>query len=161
MSPRLPAGATLKERLLFRIEYSPTGCWLWRGALDAQSGYGRIQLGNRTGYAHRVSYEEHVGAIPPGKQLDHLCRVRSCVNPSHLEPVTPRENCVRGIGFVARNVRVTHCPYGHEYDEANTLIYGTSRRCRTCRDINNSVRPYDPETARLLRQQSLPGRRVA
>lgn len=77
------------------------GCWLWSGEINS-SGYGRISQGNnhcgaRVRYlAHRVSYELHKGAIPKGMDLDHLCRVRLCVNPAHLEPVTRSENNRRG-----------------------------------------------------------------
>lgn len=71
-------------------------CWLWAGAVN-DSGYGAIWDGYRLVYAHRLSYEMHGGAIPDGMQLDHLCRVRRCVNPAHLEPVTHRENIDRGV----------------------------------------------------------------
>lgn len=70
------------------------GCWLWEGAL--RGGYGRVKLDGRTQAAHRASYELHVGPIPSGLVLDHLCRNRSCVNPAHLEPVTTEENIRRG-----------------------------------------------------------------
>jgi hypothetical protein len=78
-----------------------TPCWIWQ--LDhSYDGYGRKWLGSRRVHAHRWTYEQHVGPIPEGLQLDHLCRVRNCVNPDHLEPVTPRENTRRGI--VARRL---------------------------------------------------------
>ena len=78
--------------------------------------------------AHRVAYELQVGPIPVGLQLDHLCRVRSCVNPAHLEPVTSAENTRRGLRAMK-----THCPQGHPYAGENLLIRPTGqRRCRTC-----------------------------
>lgn len=84
------------EKVLQRYEVDEsTGCWLWAGG--KRGGYGRIKLAD-TGMmeAHRASYEFHVGAIPDGLVIDHLCRNRSCINPAHLEPVTELENIRRG-----------------------------------------------------------------
>ena len=71
------------------------GCWLWQGAINT-NGYGNFHNKGRTVKAHRFAYEICVGEIPKGLTIDHLCRVRHCVNPSHLEPVTMRENFLRG-----------------------------------------------------------------
>lgn len=91
------AGLSVLERLHEKIEPEPmTGCWLWTGAV-CSSGYGTIDIGQTTRLAHRVSYELHRGPIPDGLTTDHLCRVRACVNPAHMEAVTVRENTVRGI----------------------------------------------------------------
>lgn len=90
-------------------------CWLWTGDLD-RHGYGRIHTAGKRGpvkAAHRVSYELTLGAIPPGLELDHTCRNPRCVRPDHLDPVTHRENLLRGTGIAARNAAVTHCPQGH------------------------------------------------
>jgi hypothetical protein len=106
-------------------------CWLWRGAVG-YDGYGRTSDLQRRMMAHRVAYEMLVGPIPAGLVLDHLCRVRHCVNPAHLEPVTQRENIRRGAGLAARNASKTHCPRNHPYDEANTAYRQGYRHCRAC-----------------------------
>ncbi len=113
-------------------------CWVWT-ASRGTNGYGHWGVGRRTVYAHRSAYEALVGFIEPGMEIDHLCRVRACCNPSHLEPVTHQTNCVRGEwpGLVsARNRLVTHCVNGHAFDPGNTRTIvrdGYTRRvCREC-----------------------------
>lgn len=109
------------------------GCWRWKKALNTY-GYGVVTVrGFKTQQAHRIAYELCVGPIPDGLEIDHLCRVRSCVNPSHLEPVTRRENLIRGIGFPGENKRKTHCPQGHEYTPENLLPAHAKVGHRTCR----------------------------
>jgi hypothetical protein len=115
-------------------------CVEWDGTLS--EGYGRRWLPKERGkyrYAHREAWEEVHGPIPPGLQIDHLCRNRACVNVEHLELVTQRENLLRGQGASAKNARKTHCPQGHPYDEENTFVTtrGT-RKCRTCRRIQST-----------------------
>jgi len=127
---------TLQER--FEEKYIPvteSGCWLWT-AYCSKDGYGKFhsnRLDNTL--AHRVSYEMYKGKIPEGMQIDHLCKVRCCVNPDHLEPVTQQENIRRGeTGINFRSV--THCPKGHAYDEANTSFKKSgARRCNACARI--------------------------
>lgn len=106
-------------------------CWEWMAA-KVPMGYGQLRIPGGHLYAHRVAYEELVGPIPDGLSLDHLCRNTSCVNPAHLEPVTHRENCLRGVGFSAKNALKTHCKRGHEFSEENTRAYRGRRLCRAC-----------------------------
>jgi hypothetical protein len=109
-----------------------SGCWLWT-AYTSRKGYGQLRLGSKDCLAHRVAYEALVGEIPEGLQCDHLCRIRRCVNPEHLEPVTSRENTLRGDTVAARNAAKTHCPIGHEFSEENTrVLKGGRRECRAC-----------------------------
>ncbi|MGB9791518.1 MAG: HNH endonuclease signature motif containing protein [Thermacetogeniaceae bacterium] len=107
-------------------------CWEWTAY--KQNGYGQFKLGSRVVLAHKYAYELLVGPIPEGKQLDHLCRNRACVNPKHLEPVTPKENIHRSpTAPAAINSRKTHCIHGHEFTPENTLIqHGRWRLCREC-----------------------------
>jgi hypothetical protein len=102
-------------------------CWLWVGGIQPKELYGNFWLDGTTVRAHRYAYELLVGPIPEGLTLDHLCRVRHCVNPAHLEPVTQAENNRRAS---AR----THCKWGHEFTPENTYIHpkrGT-RICKAC-----------------------------
>lgn len=107
-------------------------CWLYAGYKNTL-GYGQIFANRKYQYAHRVSYETFVAPIPEGLVIDHLCSVRCCINPNHLEPVTARVNTLRGEGVLA-NKRKTHCPKGHEYTRENTQYFGKKRwrRCRQC-----------------------------
>jgi len=135
-------GESLFERLSNKFIPEPTsGCWLWIGSTDA-GGYGQIYDG-KLRQAHVVSYEMTGGTIPPGMELDHLCRVRCCVNPVHLEPVTHSENAKRGNtgNNIAEAQRAkTHCPGGHLYDDRNTYRVAVRRKqgvrverhCRAC-----------------------------
>lgn len=116
-----------------------TGCVLWTGYANA-AGYGRMGI-CRQGYAvHRIAYELARGPIRHGLALDHLCRTPSCINPDHLEPVTNRENLLRGNTLSGVNRRKKYCARGHEYSEANTYHWmrgdewrrSNHRMCRTC-----------------------------
>ena len=108
-----------------------TGCWLWTASCF-RDGYAQFKFQGRNRLAHVLAYELHRGPVPEGLELDHTCRVRHCVNPWHLEPVTHQENVLRGNGLAAQNARKTECPAGHLYDEANTLVCGRRRFCRAC-----------------------------
>jgi len=138
---------SVTDRFLSHVEMVPwSGCWIWMGSTNGnrqhpEYNYGKFgQLTDgimQTVYAHRASYEMFRGKIQPGLQLDHVCRVRLCVNPMHLEPVIRLENVARGASgdFQASK---THCPQGHPYDTTNTLLISrldgksVSRMCREC-----------------------------
>lgn len=124
--------ATMKRtefrRFMEKVSIAGDECWPWEGSMRA-NGYGRF--GEPTKLAHRMSYEYFRGEIPDDLQLDHLCRNRGCINPWHLEPVTPRENLLRGQTKAAENAAKTHCPQGHPYDERSVRKNG-SRRCLEC-----------------------------
>ena len=126
----------------FETKYVPepmSGCYIWIAGLN-KGGYGKFKMSQprQTKAAYKVAYELFIGPVPPGLQLDHKCRVRCCVNPYHLEPVTNKENLARGIN--ANRIK-EYCPYGHPY--AGDNVYRRfnkgcwARFCRTCERIRN------------------------
>ena len=126
---RLSTPAT--ERLWKRMGELPhyDKCWPWPGCVAA--GYGHIRAGRRSEgmlLAHRVAYESFYGSIADGMEIDHTCFNKLCVNPHHLEEVTPKENSQRAAA------RITHCPQGHPYDAENTVYNTYGRRvCLICK----------------------------
>lgn len=119
----------LPDRFWAKVTVAESGCWIWTGAKPGTTGYGSymVRKGTMRG-AHRVAYEALVAPIPRPLVIDHLCRVPLCVNPAHLEPVTQRENTIRGATGSA-----THCKRGHLFDDANTLRTKAGHRsCRAC-----------------------------
>lgn len=123
------------ERFWGKVEFTDD-CWLWTGTQN-QKGYGRASVQGRAVQAHRWAYEFCVGPIPDGLTIDHLCRVRNCVNPDHLEPVTNRVNLSRGFSPSAICARKTHCPQGHPYSGDNLYVKPNGwRECRICATAN-------------------------
>jgi len=135
---------SVKDKLLERCTPEPnTGCWLWLGRLNRE-GYGCVDIYSAEHsrfwpmLAHRVSYKTFSGAIPDGLGLDHLCRVRHCINPDHLEAVTIKINVLRGETVSAVNAEREVCINGHPFDLANTRSWfdsktgRTHRVCRAC-----------------------------
>lgn len=119
---------------LARFSVVETGCWIWNGPID-DNGYGR----QGKLLAHRLLFEITEGPICKGRELDHTCRVRACVNPDHLDPVTHAENVRRGIvGEVNRERQLskTHCKRGHEFTPENTgRDHRGDRYCKKCQRV--------------------------
>lgn len=142
------------DRFAERATLTPNGCIEWTGGLNG-SGYGQfsdLRTSNRKEgkvYAHRWSYEYFIGPIPDGLHLDHLCRNRKCVNPTHLEPVTAKENILRGVGTSALHAVKTHCPAGHPYSGENLYIHPARgyRVCRACGRERARLR-YQPRVSK-------------
>lgn len=140
---------TVEQRFWSKVEKTET-CWLWTGGLWKE-GYGQFYpTSNPPVVAHRFAYELLVGPVPEGLELDHLCRVRHCVKPGHLEAVTHSENMRRGAWAIR-----THCKNGHEYTEQNTRWRqrGNSlhRVCRACaRPTAHAFAHQHPEAAKVL-----------
>ena len=111
-----------------------TGCWEWTGWIE-NNGYGRVSINSKNALVHKVVYEALVGEIPEGLTLDHLCKVRHCVNPDHLEVVTLQENVLRGSSPVAINAKKTKCDTGHDLSTSN--VYMTPNGRRQCRECQN------------------------
>jgi len=127
--------AEREQAFMEKVVVVETGCWVWQGGRGGyENSYGTFFNGERTERAHRWAYRTWVGDIPPGMTLDHLCRVRLCVNPRHLEPVTKRVNTLRSPNAVsAVNARKTHCPQGHPLSGRNLYRDPANRRvCRAC-----------------------------
>lgn len=130
-------GLTMPERFWAKVDTSggADACWPWVAGIST-AGYGRFYLTTpkpkRLVPAHRVAYELMVGPIPVGLEIDHLCRNRRCVNPRHLEPVTRRENVLRGHAPMVLRMGAPACPSGHEFTPANTRITHGTRYCRAC-----------------------------
>ncbi len=146
---------TFPKTLLARMEPQPNGCIYLTGSPDS-GGYSRIGVNGKAKVGHRAAYEHFVGPIPDGMDVGHRCHDlaqppcnlrsacphRRCVNPEHLELQTHRDNCIASPNTRASiNASRTHCPKGHPYDEANTLIdsHG-SRVCRICKRANDRKR---------------------
>jgi|ERR1035437_6160 hypothetical protein len=142
----------LPARLVKKYEIQEDGCWLWVAAKD-RGGYGVVRFNGKACRAHRVMYELLIGPIPDGLVIDHLCKVRACVNPVHMEPVTIAENTFRGTIYIRKAewaASITHCPFGHPYDESNTDYQPHGRRCRQCHNRRERERQARRREERAL-----------
>ena len=135
---------TFLDRLVSKISQHDGGCWMWIGARN-NKGYATIrpETTQRTispVLAHRALYELLVGLVHEGLELDHLCRTHACVNPTHLEPVTHRENMRRGIPGQPKQT----CKRGHALTDGNVYLFKngdkTCRQCSLARAVNQRRR---------------------
>jgi len=125
-------------------------CWVWQGTTSGVTGYGIIYKKRKNWLVHRAVYESTIGPIPKGMTIDHLCRNRLCVNPGHMEVVTPIENVMRGEGPTAQNARKTHCIHGHPFDVENTQVRKEGwRACAVCRERVSRSRSKTRRTVAL------------
>lgn len=131
---------TFERRFMSRVKVADSGCWIWQGPPKSRGKYGQLQVNGINWSAHRYAYLHLVGPVPDGLHLDHVCRDTMCVNPDHLEPVTPAENTRRTMFY---RPEPTHCAKGHEYPTAKQP--GERRQCVVCRrDASrrrNALRP--------------------
>lgn len=155
---------TFENRFWAKVSPEPnSGCWIWTACIS-NAGYGFFSVDGKQMGAHRASYEFFVGPIPDGLQLDHKCRIRCCVNPDHLEPVTPKVNINRGIGpaLLGDRRRTKECLNGHDLGVHSYIRKNGTRRCKICesnRMKNRSVEQRDKE--RLRQRLWLSARRSA
>ena len=130
----------IMQRFWSKIIIQENGCWMWVGTVN-WGGYAMLWNGSKMIKAHRLAYQEIIGSVPKGMELDHLCRNHWCVNPFHLEAVTHQENMRRGTTGLktgAKQKAKTHCPKGHLYDSINTYITPLGKRdCRLCRKLSS------------------------
>jgi hypothetical protein len=131
--------SSFEDRFWSKTERRIGECWLWKSWVNKETGYGMFTIRYQKFLAHRIAYGLTHGSVPRELQLDHLCRNRSCINPTHLEPVTNRENMARGIGPAVTRARAaerratrTECKNGHPWVPENIYVMGGHQVCRAC-----------------------------
>jgi hypothetical protein len=125
------------SRFMSKVVIVPGACWIWVAGVN-QCGYGWFRANGKAVRAHKFIYERLRGPVPDGLVLDHRCRIRRCVNPEHLKPITRVENTLIGFAPTAQNARKTHCKRGHELAGENLGRRSdrpSERVCRACEAI--------------------------
>lgn len=142
------------DAVMEKVVVDDNGCWRYQGFLR-QDGYGAYQTkinGKKVNVrVHRATYEDRFGPVPNGLQLDHLCRVRDCCNPEHLEAVTAKVNSLRGVSPASDNAKKTHCVRGH--DLSMSRYKAKYRRCDQCTLIGNRKAKAKAAARKLARQR--------
>lgn len=126
-----------KELLLSRCKQLDDGCWLWLYCKTA-AGYGQLSYKNKRQFTHRLAYELWRDPVPTGLTLDHLCRNRACMNPTHLEAVTQKTNCLREVSPAALNKDKQQCKRGHTLGANNIIFVKRGRQCKLCDRARNA-----------------------
>lgn len=125
--------AEIIARLDRHTRRDTSGCWVWTGAANSR-GYSSVSIAGKVLLGHRVSYEAHKGPIPDGLTIDHLCLVKLCINPDHLEAITRTENNARRLALM------THCKRNHPLSGDNLLTHKRQRVCRECSQLGQRDR---------------------
>lgn len=130
------------------ITVDANGCWLY-SHVCMSTGYGRVRWQGRRTTTHRVTWEHYVGPIPEGRQIDHLCRVRACCNPLHLEVVDQRTNVRRGESPSTVTARSGVCQRGHSMADAYHAPGSGKYSCRSCTKLRRAGK-LDYQLARIV-----------
>ena len=134
----------VRTKLAAKSRATPDGCIIWTGRGNGQYGYGSMSFRGRRVGVHRLAWMLRHGPVPDGLYVLHRCDTPPCLNPDHLFLGTKADNSADMVAKGrSHNQRKTHCPQGHEYSEANTYRWRTSRICRTCTSLRRSAKTLE------------------